>query len=361
VSEERTEKPTQQRRRQVRRDGRLGRSQDLSAWLGMLGASVLLPMTLHLAADRISALVLRVPAVVVKPEPAAALRVLRDGLLAAGVCIAPLCAGLLLLGVAAAVAQGGLHPAPSLLVPKMSRLNPFAGLKRLAGPHAWWELAKALVKTAVLAGVLYLAVRQLIPTLMASGSLPLGTVLTDVAGAILVLVRSAALAGLVMGAADFLVVRRRNNKQLKMTRHEVKEDNKRSEGNPHLRSAIRSRQLAMSRNRMMADLPKADVVVVNPTHVATALRYEPAKGAPRVVAKGAGAVAARIREVAAEHRIPMVQDVALARALYASCDLGAEVPPELYTAVARVLAFVMGLKARGSAAGLHRPFASTAA
>jgi flagellar biosynthetic protein FlhB len=112
----------------------------------------------------------------------------------------------------------------------------------------------------------------------------------------------------------------------------------------------------MSRNRMMSDLASADVVVVNPTHVAVALRYDPAKGAPRVVAKGAGAVAAKIREKAAESRIPMVQDVPLARALHKSCDIGAEVPAEFFGAVARVLAFVMGLKAKGSAAGLHQPF-----
>jgi flagellar biosynthetic protein FlhB len=140
-----------------------------------------------------------------------------------------------------------------------------------------------------------------------------------------------------------------------MTKHQVKEEHKQTEGDPQLRGAIRSRQLAMSRNRMMADLVEADVVVVNPTHVAVALRYDPAKGAPRVVAKGAGTLAARIREVAAEHRIALVQDVPLARALHAGCELGQEVPPDLYSAVARVLAFVMALKSRGSAAGLHRP------
>jgi flagellar biosynthetic protein FlhB len=208
--------------------------------------------------------------------------------------------------------------------------------------------------------VLYASVRHLVPTLMASGTLPVTSVVSSVAGAILTLVRSAAVAGLAMAGADYLVVHRRNTKQLKMTKQEVRDEAKRSEGDPHLKGAIRSRQIAMSRNRMMAELPKADVVVVNPTHVATALRYDPARGAPRVVAKGAGAVAAKIRAVAAEHRIPMVQDVPLARALYKNCEIGAEIPPDFYTAVARVLAFVMGLKARGSAAGLHRPFATSA-
>jgi flagellar biosynthesis protein FlhB len=158
----------------------------------------------------------------------------------------------------------------------------------------------------------------------------------------------------VMAAADYAVVKRRTNKKLRMSKQEIKDEFKLSEGDPHIRAAIRARQIQLSRNRMMAELATADVVVVNPTHVAVGLRYDPAKGAPRVVAKGAGAVAAKIREVATEKRIPMVSDVPLARALYKACELGQEIPPDLYQAVARVLAFVLTLKRRGSAAGLHR-------
>ena len=113
--------------------------------------------------------------------------------------------------------------------------------------------------------------------------------------------------------------------------------------------------LSMSRNRMMSDAAEADVLLVNPTHVAVALKYDPAKGAPRVVAKGAGEVAARLRAIAQENRVPMVQDIPLARALHASCELGQEVPAQLFTAVARVLAFVMHLGARGVKGGFHRP------
>src|SRR5690242_9383586 len=144
-------------------------------------------------------------------------------------------------------------------------------------------------------------------------------------------------------------MRPRTQKKLRMSKQEIKEEYRQTEGDPHIRAQIRAKQMAMARQRMMTDLASADVVLVNPTHVAVALRYDPAKGAPRVVAKGAGAVAAKIREVAAEKRIPMVQDVPLARALHKACDLGSEIPPDLYNAVARVLAFVMTLKAKGSA------------
>jgi flagellar biosynthesis protein FlhB len=157
-----------------------------------------------------------------------------------------------------------------------------------------------------------------------------------------------------MAAADYFVVRRRTNKQLRMTKEEVKQEHKNTEGDPHVKGQIRARQMAMARNRQMADVPTADVVMVNPTHVAVALRYDPAKGAPRVIAKGRGAVAAKIRELASQHRIPMVQDVPLARALERSVEVGQEIPAEFYGAVAKVLAFVMSLKARGSAAGVHR-------
>jgi len=168
-------------------------------------------------------------------------------------------------------------------------------------------------------------------------------------------------AGVGLAILDVVVVMRRNRKQTRMSLKEVKDENKRSEGDPLLKGAIRSKQMSMSRNRMMAAVADADVVLVNPTHVAVALRYEPGTGAPRVVAKGAGHVAARIRAKAGEHKVPMVEDVPLARALHGACELGQEVPEYLYTAVARVLAFVMALRRRGAAAGQHRMPAGTAA
>jgi flagellar biosynthetic protein FlhB len=141
---------------------------------------------------------------------------------------------------------------------------------------------------------------------------------------------------------------------------EVKDEHKSSEGDPHVKGQRRSLQLALGRKRMIAAVAGADVVMLNPTHYAVALKYEPGKAAPRVVAKGVDEVAARIREKATETNVPMVHDIPLARALYAACEVGEEIPLELYSAVARVLAFVMSLKARGSAKGVHR-LAPTAA
>jgi flagellar biosynthetic protein FlhB len=358
---EKTEQATPQRLKKAKREGQIGRSQDVGAWFGMLAASIMLPKTLSAAIDHARELIEQVPQVIADPQPAEALVMLRQAVMGIAWAVLPLAATLMVVGVASAGAQGGIRVATKLFVPKFSRLNPLPGIKRMFGPQALWELIKALVKTTVLASVLYTTTKSRIPTLMTAGQLPLGSLLAVVKDAVLGLVRAAAVAGIVMAAADYLVVPRRTNKQLRMTKEEVKQEYKNSEGDPQMKAHIRSRQMQMARNRQMADVPTADVVLVNPTHVAVALRYEPTKGAPRVIAKGQGEIATKIRELALEHRVPMVQDVPLARALHAGCEVGTEIPAEFYGAVAKVLAFVMSLKARGSAAGLHRNPDSAAA
>ncbi len=320
----------------------------------MLAASVLLPRTLKQAMEHAEELTGKIPDVIQNPDPAKTLILFKEGVLGAAWAVAPLAFTLMAVGIAAAGAQGGIRVATKLFVPKFNRLNPFAGLKKIVGPHALWELVKSLFKTAVLAAVLYMTLKNIVPQLMAAGRLPLTALLGIVTDAVLALIRAAAIAGIAMAGADYMVVRRRTQKQLRMTKEEVKQENKNTEGDPLIKAQIRARQFAMARNRQMADVPTADVVVVNPTHVAVALRYEPEKGAPRVVAKGKGPLAAKIRDLAKENRVPMVQDVALARALNSGCEVGQEIPAEFFGAVARVLAFVMSLKARGSAAGLHR-------
>ncbi len=250
------------------------------------------------------------------------------------------------------MAQGGLFFATKSLKPKWSRLNPLEGVKRLFGPHALWEGVKTLLKSALVGFFVWRAIVGLMP--LVGGLVPLEVGLHIAASAATGLMRDTALAGLLAAAADYVVQRRRTGKQVRMTKHEVKQENKQTEGDPMMKGQIRSRQLASARNRMMADVPLADVVLVNPTHVAVALRYDPAKGTPRVVAKGAGVIATRIRELAETHRVAMVEDIPLARALHAGCEVGQEIPPQLYQAVAQVLAFVLSLRASGHPAGRHR-------
>jgi flagellar biosynthetic protein FlhB len=228
------------------------------------------------------------------------------------------------------------------------------GLGRLFGPRGLWEGGKAVLKSAVVALVLVSVIQGLVPLLSNAGSLPVSSLLSTAGGAAGALLQSAVIAGIGLALVDVFVVMRRNRKQTRMTKREVQDENKSSEGDPLVRSQRRSKQLAMSRNRMIAAVGGADVVLLNPTHVAVALKYEKGKSAPRVVAKGAGEVAAKIRERAATTNVPMVHDIPLARALYSACDVGQEIPVELYSAVARVLAFVLSLKSRGAALGVHR-------
>lgn len=350
-SGERSEQATQKRMREVHQKGQIGRSQDLGAWIGIAAAAVMMPAAIGNAAAAGSDQLRAVQRVIADPSIGTMDDVFHGALGSMAGTLGPMLGVVLVTVVAAAVAQGGVHARK--LTPQPDHFDPVAGLKRVFGTQAMWNGAKALLKTAVVGLVLWAAVQALVPVLMTSGSLPLSAVLDAAAAGAGTLLRAAIAAGLVLAALDVLVVIRRNRKRTMMTKREVKDENKHSEGDPLVKSQRRSRQLAMSRNRMVQAIGTADVVMTNPTHYAVALKYEPGKSAPRVVAKGAGPVAEMIRQRAVEERVPVVQDIPLTRALHAACELGHEVPVDLYTPVARVLSFVMALKARGAAAGTH--------
>ncbi|TQL01618.1 flagellar biosynthesis protein FlhB [Cellulomonas sp. SLBN-39] len=349
---ERTEKATAQRMKEVHRKGQLGRSQDLSAWLGLGAAALMLPTVVSNAGDAALDQMAHVRDVARTPTPQAALDVLGVGLGSVVSTLAPMFVVLVVVSIAVAAAQGGIRFRS--MKPKFDHLKPASMAKKLVGGQVWWEAVKTVLKTGAVAVVMVLVVQGLVPVLMTSGRMPLQGLLDLAGSGAAQLLRFGIAAGVLMAVADVVVVVRRNRKQTRMTKQEIKEENKRTEGDPMVKGQIRARQARMSRNRMMSEVAKADVVLVNPTHVAVALRYEPGRGAPRVIAKGQGAVATRIRALATENRVPLVEDVPLARALHAACELGAEVPEQLFTAVARVLAFVMALRRRGAGAGQHR-------
>lgn len=352
--DDKTEKPTPKKLKEARKEGRVARSQDIGAWAGVLVGCYLLKFTISSGGPRLRGLFQEISLLIADPTQEGAMAIFVSGSRDVAVLLAPLCLGLAVVTFAVSAAQGGVHLATKNLKPQMKRMNPISGFKRIAGPHAAWEASKTLAKTAIAAWIAYRAVKSTAIELTSSGAMPFSSTLEVAMGVAFRLIRDVSFAGLLMGIADYAYQRRKTNKQLRMTLHEVKQEHKQSEGDPHLKGAIRSKQMAMSRNRMMSKVAQADVVLVNPTHVAVALQYVPDRGAPRVVAKGAGHVATRIREEATKHRVPMVSDVPLARALYKACDLDREIPGELFSAVAQVLAFVLSLKARGSAAGTHK-------
>ena len=349
-SAERTEQATDKRMKEVRSKGQLSKSQDLTAWLGIGAAALMMPATIALAADAGTMQLFQIGAIASNPDPDEALGTLGLGLSSLMSSLTPILAVVGVVVLLGSVAQG-VHV--KKLSGKYEQFNLVSGAKRLFGMQAVWQGVKALMKTVVVGLVLYLVVQGLMPLLMGAGGLSVGAVLEAAAAGTGSLLQSAVAAGLVLAAADVFVVLRRNQKKTRMTKKEVRDENKSSEGDPLIKSQRRSRQLAMSRNRMIGAIAGADVVLVNPTHVAVALSYEPGKSAPRVVAKGSGTLAARIRAEAEAKQVPMVRDIPLARALHASCELGQEIPVDLYNAVAHVLMFVMSLRRRGSAHGLH--------
>jgi flagellar biosynthetic protein FlhB len=352
---EKTEKPTPQRLKKARKEGQIPRTQELGTWLGVATASVLLPMLVSDAFEAVQKLFVQIGSVASHPEPAAISVLMGQALTAFMTTVLPMGLGMMVVGTAAAAAQGGVTFSTKSMKPTLKKLNPFPGIKRMFGTQGLWETVKALIKTAALGTVVIITSDRAQALVSSAGALPLSAVTATFTDSAILMFRVVAITGLVIAVADYVVVRMKTMKKLKMSKYEITQENKQAEGDPHMKAHRRATAMAMSRNRMMSDVADADVLLVNPTHVAVALKYDPAKGAPRVVAKGAGEVAARLRKLAEENRVPMVQDIPLARALHASCDLGQEVPAQLFTAVARVLAFVMHMGARGVKGGFHRP------
>ncbi len=359
TSGERTEKASPRKLKEARDKGSIGTSRDLGSWIGVAAAAATFATVGQATADAAGAVLLHLPDVIRSPEPAVALGIGTDAMDAIVPSLAPMLGIVVVAAIASVAAQGGIH----LRTVQVSGRNfdLVAGMKRLFGLQALWEGGKGLLKTAVIGVVLFMVVQSLVPVLMSAGRLSLAAVLDVAAGGITLLLQAAVVAGLVLAIVDVVVVNRRNRKHTMVTKKEARDEHKNTDGDPLVKSQRRSRQIAMSRNRMIAAVGTADVVLLNPTHLAVAVRYEPGRSAPRVVAKGADHVATRIREKAAEHGVPMIEDLPLARAVYAACDVGQEIPAELYTAIARLLAFVAQLTRRGSARGIHRPVRSFSA
>ncbi|WP_461482303.1 flagellar biosynthesis protein FlhB [Porticoccus sp.] len=240
---------------------------------------------------------------------------------------------------------GGAMISGKSLMPQLSRLNPMKGLKRIFSVQALIELAKVLAKATVFGGVLVLFLGDRLPEFIALMEQPLQQALLSSLYLLITTCGVLVLALFVVVLIDVPYQLWHHAKQLRMSKEELKREHKESDGDPMVKSRIRAQQQAMARQRMMSNLPSADVIITNPTHYAVALRYEDkGSSAPRVVAKGVDEVAKRIRLVGAEHSIPVLEAPPLARALYRHVDLEQEIPAQLYTAVAEVLAWVFSLR-----------------
>lgn len=240
---------------------------------------------------------------------------------------------------------------PKALIPDFRKLDPLQGAKNVFGPNALVESVKAMAKIGVVAAVVLYTVMPLVQdvaTLTGISPAEMGSMLGST---IMTVAQRAAFVYLIIGAADFGWQRHRHAKSIRMSTQEVRMEHRQQELPPEVRGAIRRRQSENSRARMMADVPTADVVIMNPTHFAVALRYDPAEAAPTVVAKGQDLVALRIRDIGRENGVEVVENPPLARQLYKQVEVGHPIPEELFQAVAEILAFVFRINGRQAAVG----------
>jgi len=240
--------------------------------------------------------------------------------------------------------QHGFNLNTSLLVPKFGKINPFSGFKKLFSVQSIANLVKSVLKFIIIATVVYLVVTPRVPAILATMKLPMAVSLHYFQETLFLIYRNILIVMLAMAGADFLYTRFQFEKGLKMTKQEVKDEAKDADGNPLIKGKQRALLLAAAMRRIMTKVPKASVVITNPTHFAVALLYDPTTSAPVVVAKGADFMALRIRAIAKEHRVPIVENPPLARAIYHNVELDRPIPAELYQAVAQVLAFIFRLK-----------------
>jgi flagellar biosynthetic protein FlhB len=312
-------------------------------WAQLLVAGLVLKLTVTKSSHVFSDLLEKIGASMQQPEPGTALGLFGQALLDGMLICAPLAGAMCAIGIIGTIGQGGVVVNGKAIKPKAERLNLAKGLKRQFSKQNAWQAIKVLVKTAVLTFVCWGPMWDTTQAIVGSGQADVVSIFRDVGGSASTMIRNVAMAGLVLGAVDYGIARRRIMKGMRMTKKEVQDEGRQSEGDPKVKAEIRRRQQAISRNRMMSAIGDATVVIVNPTHVAVALKYDQQSGAPTVVAKGKGDIAAKIRAKAEEHGVPIVRDVPLARALESTCDIGQEIPGELYEAVARLLAFVFTL------------------
>jgi flagellar biosynthetic protein FlhB len=346
-NEDRTESATPKRLEEARRRGQIPRSRDLSTAAVMLAGGGGLHYLGGALGGELTELVRRGLSLSrVQALDAGQIVPIFSTALGAGLkaCV-PLFGLIALAALLAPLALGGWSFSTEALMPQFSRLNPLAGFQRMFAVQSVMELLKALAKFSVVGIVAYIVLRNATQEMLGLGQEPLRLAIAhamQLAGHGLLSV-SAGL--LLIAGVDVPLQLWQYAKQLKMTRDEIRQEMKESEGSPEIKGRIRQMQQEIARGRMMQEVPKADVIITNPTHFAVALRYDDKRmRAPIVVAKGADVLAARIRELASEHAVPVFEAPPLARVLYRNVGLGEEVPAALYVAVAQVLGYIFQLR-----------------
>lgn len=344
---EKTERATPKRREEARKKGQVAKSNEivtvlvltatflvLQAWVPSMGrqfkslfAQIITYTQADLTIERASRLIV-------------------DTLLLTAMMVAPVLAAAVVAGYLANVLQIGFLFTTEPLTLKLNRLNPLNGFKRIFSKRAIAELCKSILKTVLVGYVAFSYLWKQLPVISLLMDSPVDSALSAIGEITYTASWRVIIILFILAAADYLYQTFEYEESLKMSKQEIKEEYKNIEGDPQLKAKIRERQRALAARRMMQEVPKATVVITNPTHIAVALRYEEGMEAPLVIAKGQDFIAERIREIAAQNNIPLVDNKNLARILYKKVEIGGTIPAELFQAVAEVLAYVYRLKKR---------------
>lgn len=344
--QEKTEQPTGKRLSEARRKGQVPNSREVPSAMVLLGAlSVFV-----LAGSWMFSQLIHIVATLLKNT--ASLNFTIPGVTRLGwqlfeqviQLLSPLFLVIILFGIGANVGQVGFLFTTEPLSPKLSKLNPFSGFKRFFSLRSVIELIKSLLKLTIIGLVAFFTVRREMGAIPSLIQAEVPDILAFIGRVAVQIIWVTTLVLILLAALDYFYQSWQHGKELRMTKQEVKDEHKQSEGDPAVKARIRSAQREMIRRRMMEAVPQATVVITNPTHLAVALKFENDYQAPMVVAKGAGYLAEKIRNIATEHNVPIVEQKPLAQALYKTVEIGHFIPAELYRAVAEVLAYVYRLK-----------------
>jgi len=341
---EKTEAPTPRRLQEAREEGQVAKSQDLTAAMALLGAVILLAVfgQQMLAAMKVLIETMisgRFTSNIARADNVWQLLAVAGQLSVK--LIVPVAMGIFVISIVAGLMQVGVLVSFKSVAPKFSKLSPIAGTKNLFSLRSLMRLAMSLLKVAIVGGVAGVCIHLDMPKILSLVHLDAAALLAASAQLVWSLSIKIAVVLLLLGLLDFAYQKWQKHEEMKMSKHEVKEEFKRMEGDPMVkqRRAAVARQLAMQ--RLKHDVPTADVIVTNPTHYSIALKYDGENmTAPKVVAKGADHMALRIRQIAMMHKIPIVERPPLARGLYRAVEVGQEIPSQFYAAVAEILAYV---------------------
>jgi flagellar biosynthesis protein FlhB len=354
MANDKTEKATPKRKEEARKKGQVAKSADLNGAIVLLVGLFVLAATGgsivgHCREAMHDMLLLTADATDVV-DRASIGSVILGVAKHIGLSVAPVAFACMVAGVVANVAQVRFKITPEALKPEFKKLNPASGFKQIFGPNAAVEGAKSVTKVVVVGAIVLAGLVPALPELGTLVGMSPDELGAQLASTVLGIAKRAAFAYLLIGAADYFWQKHKLDKSLRMDKQEIREESKGQSLPAEVRSAQRRRAMQMSRSRMMAAVPEADVIVTNPTHFSVALKYGDGMLAPEVVAKGQDLAALKIREIAREHGVPILPNPPLARGLYASVEVGQAIPEEFFQAVAQVLAFVYRTAKRKAAA-----------